>query len=124
MAKIKLTKRKYLGFGYVHRFKNDTDGTTVFIPCSQEEYDSLALPNAPQPTLAGHTWLDSAGGTIKVDTPTTLLGDNEYCIDGEDAHVVLSSQNETERYVKMKKSDINVNDEVDELVIGEAKKNR
>lgn len=88
MATIQLTKRNYLGVGYVHIFKHDKTGEETVVPCTQEEYEALALPNAINPTLEGHTWVHSAGGTIKVDSPTTLLGENEYC-DFEGGHAVI-----------------------------------
>ena len=89
MAQIQLTKRNYLGVGYVHIFTNNKTGDDVGVECTQEEYAALSLPNAVNPTLEGHTWSHSAGGTIKVDSPTTLLGENEYC-DFEGGHVVVT----------------------------------
>ena len=32
------------------------------------------------PVLEGYTWSHSEGGTVKVDTPDTTLGEDEYCI--------------------------------------------
>lgn len=84
-----LTKRKYLGEGYVHVFKNDKTGAFVNVPCTKEEYEALGLPggNKNNPTKAGHTWQCSCGGTVKVDTPDSLLGFNEYC-DYKDGYFV------------------------------------
>jgi hypothetical protein len=75
-----LTKRNYVGVGYNHRFTNDTTGEIVYVPCTQEEYEALGLPGGAKnnPTLDGHTWVCSEGGTCKVDTPTGVLGENEY----------------------------------------------
>lgn len=78
MAQIQLTKRNYLGVGYVHIFKHNKTGAETVVPCTKEEYEALGLPNAVNPTLDGHTWVHSSGGTIKVDSPTTILGENEY----------------------------------------------
>lgn len=74
---VNLTKKNYLGVGYIHTFKN-ADGV-VNVPCTKEEYDALALPNAVNPTLEGYEWAGSSGGTIMVDNPDTLLKENEYC---------------------------------------------
>lgn len=85
MANLKkLTKKTYLGKGYIHVFKKKEDGKEIVVPCTQEDYDALSLPNAPQPVLTGYEWSHSAGGTIKVDTPTTILSDGEYAeVEGE-----------------------------------------
>jgi hypothetical protein len=95
-----LTKREYLGEGYIHCFKNDETDEIVFVPCTKEEYERLGLPGGSQynPTLAGHTWVESYGGTVKVDTPNTMLGFNEYCIVGEKVHTLLSDKSWEEQY--------------------------
>lgn len=74
----KLTKKEYLGEGYVHKFIHK-NGEVKYVPCTKEEYDALALPNPINPTLKNYTWVCSGGGTIKVDNPDTMLGDDEYC---------------------------------------------
>lgn len=86
MPKIKLKKRKYLGKGYGHEFRNILTGKRKFVPCTQEEYENLALPDAgtkynPIPD-EGWEWVCSHGGTVKVDTENTLLGENEFTIIG------------------------------------------
>tara|TARA_R110000868_G_scaffold86958_1_gene243508 strand:- start:977 stop:1369 length:393 start_codon:yes stop_codon:yes gene_type:complete len=73
---IQLTKREYLGDGYVHQFINIATGEVVLIPCTEEDYNALTTKS---PSLEGHTWQGSTGGTYKVDTPNTVLGLNEYC---------------------------------------------
>ena len=73
---IQLTKREYLGEGYVHQFKNIATGEVILVPCTLEEYNSLSTN---RPSLEGHIWQGSTGGTYKVDTPNTVLGLNEYC---------------------------------------------
>lgn len=78
----KLTPRTYLGDGYFHWFKNDKTGEEVTVECTQEEYEALGLPGAGPAVLEGHTWLSSAGGTVKVDTPSGFLGENEYTVRG------------------------------------------
>tara|TARA_R110000868_G_scaffold216847_1_gene466992 strand:+ start:28 stop:390 length:363 start_codon:yes stop_codon:yes gene_type:complete len=88
---IQLTKREYLGVGYIHQFKNDETDEIVLIPCTEEEYTRMGGEGGSQfnPVMKGHTWECSFGGTYKVDTPTTLMGGNEYCIVGEEAVIIL-----------------------------------
>lgn len=88
---IQLTKRTYLGDGYVHRFKNDTTGEVIYEECTQEEYERLGLPGGSQfnPVKLGHTWTGSMGKTIKVDTSNSLLGVNDYC-EMPDGRIVLN----------------------------------
>ena len=115
MAIRKLTKRNYLGEGYIHQFKNDVTGEIVTVPCTKEEYTRLGEKDGSKynPTLDGHIWLQSAGGTIKVDTPDTILGVDEYTIIGEEAHIVLSGQKVGEEYKKVPKSMILEVDSID-----------
>lgn len=82
MAKRKLTKREYLGEGYIHVFFHDKTGERLIIPCTQQEYERMGEVGGAQynPVLEGYTWSHSEGGTYKVDTPDTILGDDEYCI--------------------------------------------
>ena len=82
----KLVKRKYLGEGFYHHFRNNQTGEEVSVECSRKEYEALGLPNAGPAVLAGHTWLCSDGGTTRVDTPSGFLGDDEYTVKGN--HVV------------------------------------
>jgi len=74
MDKITLTKKEYLGEGYIHIFENQ-NGERVNIPCDKEDYDNL---ETSKPTLEGYTWLSSAGGTVKVDTDDTVLAVGQY----------------------------------------------
>lgn len=80
-----LTERTYLGVGYTHEFVNDATGETVYVPCTEEEYAFLGTAEGGnhRPTLEGHTWKQSLGGTYKVDTPNEMLGKDEYCIVGD-----------------------------------------
>ena len=84
-----LTKRTYLGVGYLHLFQNNTTNEFIYVPCTDAEYASLSGVGgaANNPTLGGHTWRASFGGTIKVDTPDSTLGIDEYC-DYEDGYFV------------------------------------
>ena len=88
----KLTLRNYLGLGYSHVFENDITKEVVYIPCTQSEYESLGEVGGSihNPSLVGHTWKGSEGGTIKVDTANERLGDDEYCIIGEKAVVSVA----------------------------------
>lgn len=113
--KIPLTKRQYLGQGCVHIFTNDKTGELAVVPTSQEEYDSLALANPSNPTLEGHTWVQSQCGT-KVDSPTTLLGENEYCEIGGKYEVVVKDTKGEYKLHKLEKKHI-VNDELSKTVI-------
>lgn len=51
---------------YFHHFKQGDED--VFVECSKADYDSLALPNAPQPTppSPGMVWVHSVAEGIKV----------------------------------------------------------
>lgn len=113
MATIKLTKRNYLGKGYFHEFR-DKDGNPVYVECTQEEYDRLGEKGGSKfnPVLEGHTWKCSFGGAIKVDSPTKLLGKNEYTEIGEEAHIMLDMAKPEERYVVKQKVEI-IDDEVE-----------
>ena len=111
----KLTKKNYLGEGYHHTFQNAATGEVIYIPCTKEEYTRMGEKGGSQynPTLAGHKWLSSAGGTIKVDNPDGVLRENEYCqVNG---YCVVVHKDEGGRLVasKVELKDI-VNGEVEE----------
>lgn len=114
-----LTPRTYLGVGYIHTFKNDTTQELVNVPCTQAEYESLAGVDGSSnnPALAGHTWVSSSGGTIKVDTADTLLGEDEYCIDGEDVIAVVSGVKDDSKYQRLTIADVDIADQLDESKI-------
>lgn len=78
---MQFKKRSYLGKGYVHTFKNKRTGDIKNVPCTQAEYERLGEKDGKRhnPTLEGYDWIYSAGGTIKVDTPDTVLGEGDYC---------------------------------------------
>jgi len=78
---MELTKRTYLGEGYLHRFKNNITGEEIYEECTKEQYEALGVKGGwkNNPVKDGWTWIGSCGGTIKVDTPDTVLGINEYC---------------------------------------------
>ena len=109
---LKLVKRSYLGIGYLHHFKNDSTGELVFIPCTQQEYERLGQEGGSDfnPTLDGYTWVCSEGGTIKVDTPDTVLGKNEYC-ELADKTLVRFDGEFADQFKFVAKSEV-VNDEI------------
>lgn len=114
--KRKLTKREYLGDGYVHHFSNDKTGKVVHVPCTKEEYEKLGGKDGSSfnPTLKGHTWLYSSGGTIKVDTPDTTLGEDEFCIKNGEVVAKLKEDNKIQFMVL---SSVDVNQNIDESKI-------
>lgn len=71
-----MIQRNYLGPGYIHTFRSVETGEMRHVQCSRGEYQSLNGKNVP--TLEGHVYVSSAGGTIKVDTPDGMLGKGEY----------------------------------------------
>lgn len=83
MEKIKLTKREYLGEGYIHIFEHVETGERMYTSFDKETYLKMIGENGSDfnpETPAGYKWTGSMGGTIKVDSPTTLLADKEYTI--------------------------------------------
>ena len=78
MDKIKLTKREYLGEGYIFEFRNKNTGSRIIIPCTKEEYQNLAKGVEYNPELENYTFVGGAGGTIKVDTENSTLGSLDY----------------------------------------------
>lgn len=104
-----LTKRQYLGEGYIHIFRNRLTQEEVVRPCTEEEYQSMLGKdghNFNPASERGLEWVCSAGGTIKVDTPSSLLGEDEYCEIGEEAVVWLSSRKIEEKQLRVPLSEI------------------
>lgn len=103
-----LTKRQYLGVGYIHTFKDNETGKLVNIPCTEEEYKSLQDNQSVEnnPKRDGLTWVCSYGGTIKVDTEDTLLGVDEYCDFKDGYFVQATDQSGVLRGGILKKSDV------------------
>lgn len=115
-----LTKREYLGEGYVHVFMNDKTGDIVNIPCTEQEYHRLGEAEGTQfnPTLEGHTWLNSQGGTLKVDTPDTTLGENEYCDIGTESIVLFAGVKLENKYQTFSKEKISADKINESFVVG------
>lgn len=86
MEKIQLTKREYLGEGYTHIFEHLETGEKMCTSFDKETYLKMSgkggndfNPGTPE----GYKWVGSTGGYIKVNSPTTFLGVDEYTIIGE-----------------------------------------
>lgn len=116
MAQRKLKKRNYLGEGFVHVFLNDSTGEEVVVPCTKEDYVRMGEKGGGKfnPTLDGHTWECSLGGTYKVDTENTLLGEDEYCEVGEEKIVNLKGAEFGKKHQKIHKDAIDDSDFLDE----------
>lgn len=87
MEKIKLTKREYLGEGYVHEFLNVLTGRKEHDPITKEAYEALGKKDGwmlnPISTEE-RQYLCSFGGQPKLDTDDTLGGLNDcYQKDGK-----------------------------------------
>lgn len=78
MEKIKLTKREYIGEGYIFEWKNIETGDILIEPCTKEEYIKLTQSAENNPSKEGYTFLGGTGGTIKVDTENSTLEAYDY----------------------------------------------
>lgn len=103
--KTTLTKREYLGEGYIFEFKNNETGEHIIIPCTKEEYEAIQQSADNNPTKDGYTFIGGCGGTIKVDTENSTLGANDYTQIGNSYRVGL-------RNLEVQLEDI-VNDEIE-----------
>jgi len=108
---IKLTKRKYLGEGYVHFFENIETGEVKTTPCTKEEYERMGGVDGTQYNPVpeeGWKWNVSCGGTVKVDTPSTLLGDGDYTEIGEKVLIFSIDNKKNVVYKEMNKREFEV----------------
>jgi len=78
MEKIKLTKREYLGEGYIFEYKNIETGEYLVGPCTKEEYEAITVSADNNPHKEGYLFLGGTGGTHKVDTENSTLGSHDY----------------------------------------------
>jgi hypothetical protein len=78
MDKIKLTKREYLGEGYIFEWKNLETGEILIKPCTKEEYIKITKSADNNPIKDGYMFLGGTGGIIKVDTENSTLGADDY----------------------------------------------
>lgn len=108
MRKVKLTKRNYLGKGYFYYFKNNTTGEIVEEECTEAQYLSMGGKGGSKnnPVKDGLTFIYASGGTVKVDTPSQKLGDNEYCEFPEGMAVIVEGE-----FMVVEPSEI-INDEI------------
>jgi len=109
---MRLTKKQYMGVGYVHAFINDETGEVKYIPCSELDYTRLGEKDGHRlnPILEGFTWHHSEGGTISCDNPDTVLRENEY-VDYEDGYFAMFKDEKGRYGQKLSLSEI-VNNEV------------
>lgn len=116
MAILKLKKKKYLGEGYTHQFKNDLTGEIVFVPTTKEQYESMGIKGGEKnnPTLAGHTWQSSSGGTFKVDNPDTVLKEGEYIEVGDGVIIRVAHPDIAEQWKKASKIKMSDEGEIEE----------
>lgn len=89
MNKILLTKREYLGEGYIFEFINNETQERIIVPCTKEEYEDIQQSADKNPVMEGYTFLGGSGGTIKVDTENSTLGANDYTQIGDTYRVGL-----------------------------------
>lgn len=78
MEKIQLTKREYLGEGYIFEFVNNLTKERLIVPCTKEDYISITENSDNNPVMEGYTFIGGCGGTIKVDTQNSTLGAYDY----------------------------------------------
>lgn len=111
---IQLKKRNYLGESWVHAFRNDTTGDIKWVQCSQDEYVRMAGPNGAKfnPTLDGHTWVSSYGGSILVDSEDGVLHEDEYVVVGNEAIIKLGGVPEDQKLHRIPKGKIIATDKV------------
>lgn len=116
MATRKLKKRNYLGEGYIHVFFHDETGERLIVPCTEFEYKRLGEKDGAKfnPVVEGYSWSHSEGGTIKVDTPDTILGDDEYCVVGDKKIVNLKNADWDKKHQILDAEAVNDKHELDE----------
>lgn len=114
MALVKLTKKEYLGKGYVHIFQNNTTQEILYVPTTAEQYTSMGGKDGylNNPTMAGHTWLCSSGETVKVDNPDETLHQGEYTKMGEEVFGV-SPQG---KFFKTTPDKVSLDEKIDDTV--------
>lgn len=111
---IQLKKRNYLGESWVHAFRNDTTGDIKWVQCTRAEYERMGKPGGSQynPTLEGHTWVSSYGGSLLVDSEDGVLHEDEYCIVGNEAVIKLGNVPEHQKIHRIPKGRIVATDRV------------
>lgn len=91
---ITLTKRNYVGQGYVHIFQNNKTGEILNVPCTQEIYEAMGKEGGEKfnPTLVGYTWISSVGDVAITDSPDLLIKEGEY-YEKDNKYVVMQKYN-------------------------------
>lgn len=86
MNKILLTKREYLGEGYVFVYTDIKTGNVETRECTKEEYEK-----GDAPFIENYTYTGGYGGFIKVDTG--LLQPGEGVVVNDLVHVCFLKEN-------------------------------
>lgn len=82
MAKKQLQQVNAVGERCFHYFTNQSTGEVVRVPCTDAEYDALALPGAGAPSYKKDFVWKSSTREIKYDTPDgDLPPDSFYTLD-------------------------------------------
>jgi len=106
MPLVTLTQVAKVGERCFHYFKDSLSGEVVRVPCTDQEYDALALPNAPQPQHKdGFTWVHSCR-EIKYDTPDGDLPEDAYFTLESGKHIVRLAGKKPFELVEAKADDI------------------
>lgn len=96
MNKLPIVKKEYLGEGYFHFFKNNLNGEIKKVETTKDIYTAMTgvdgYKHNPTPE-EGWVWTQSAGGVIKVDTPTKELSENEGTVIEDRYWVCLKDEN-------------------------------
>jgi len=66
------------------------------------------------PVRKGYIWIESLGGTYKVDTANTMLGDDEYCEVGGQYIVNLANEVGEKKHQKVELGSIDAQGLLDE----------
>lgn len=112
-AKTKqLVPRTFVSNGSVHYFRDNTTLELKIRACTFEEYNALAGGHN-FPSLDGHTWVGSANGSIQVDSPSGLLGPDEYCSNGSTAYVAQISKQGHLEYKYVPSASVDAENKID-----------
>jgi hypothetical protein len=90
MNKIQLTKKEYLGEGYVLFYKHKVTGERKVVHITEKEYQNISI-NTPQ-EIDNYTYEYAVGEVVKVDNENQLIDFGEYC-DFEDGYYVVARDN-------------------------------
>jgi len=93
--KTQLTKREYLGRVNLAQFKNTKTGEIKYEEISNEQLENMGKVNGVEhnPKDNGDwVYVLTSGGSVKIDTPDGLFGENDYTIisDENDPEISLN----------------------------------